>query len=192
MSRLPDSRLLALIERARTQDADALNELALLVRHRLKGTFHPQVGPIESSDLAQVATLNVSLYLDGFHGTTEDEFWGWVRVVARNVASESIRRGKAKKRGGPLSPLPEDSRGGVRVANGEPTPSEVIQRQELATEVLEALALLSPQESLVIKLRNFENKDWSEVALQLGKSIEATRKSYHRAIKKWSEKCENL
>ncbi len=192
MGQLAEPELLALIARARAQDADAINQLSSMVRERVKSVFQARVGPVESSDLAQDATFNVSLHLGGFQGNTENEFWKWVHVVARNVAAASYRNRHAQKRGGPESPLPEDSRGGVRVTDPASTPSTVIQRHEQAAEVRAALARLSPEEQLLIRLHYDEGKDWSEVAQILGKSVEATRKSYQRAIKKWSEKCRGL
>jgi RNA polymerase sigma factor (sigma-70 family) len=192
MGQLAEPDLLAMIARARAQDPDARNQLSALVRERMKGVFQSRVGPVESSDLAQDATFNVSLHLGGFQGNSEKEFWKWVHVVARNVAAASYRSRHAQKRGGPVVPLPEDSRGGFQVADPASTPSTVIQRHEQAAEVRAALALLNPQEQLLIRLRYEEGKDWSEVAQSLGKSIEATRKSYQRAIKKWSDKYRDL
>jgi RNA polymerase sigma factor (sigma-70 family) len=189
MSEFAEADLLALIDRARAHDAAALNELMTRVRRRMKGFLRVRVGDVESSDLAQDTLVKLVDHLEGFQGTTENQFWKWAHVVARNVAAQSLRFASAKKRGGAADPLPEDSRGGVRIPDSDPSPSAIAQRREQLAEAAAARAHLTAAEQLVIRLRDDEDKDWPEVARLMDKTEEAARKFYRRAIKKWSALC---
>ena len=107
-------------------------------------------------------------------------------MAARVAAGVARHRGARKRKGGD-QPLPEDSRGGVRVPAGDLTPSAVAQHHEQDAAVLAARNRLAPNDQLVIRLRDDEGRDWPDVARLLEKSEEAARKAYRRAIKRWAE-----
>jgi DNA-directed RNA polymerase specialized sigma24 family protein len=52
-----------------------------------------------------------------------------------------------------------------------------------------ALARLSAEEQIVLRLRFVQQLPWDEVAAALSRSIDATKKFYQRAIRKWAQAC---
>ena len=175
----------ALIERSRAKDSRAANELLQRVRDRMMGLIVIRAGKIDSSDLAQQLIIKVHAHLESFEGKTEAEFWAWASAIAKNLSADDRRRAAAKKRGGPTVPLPVDSHGGVRIAGHASTPSSAAQRREAAAAIAAAQKLLSSEEQQVIRLRNDEELEWSDIARIMHKTSEdAVRKFYRRTIRK--------
>jgi RNA polymerase sigma-70 factor, ECF subfamily len=194
MSTLPDQELLALIDRARSGDKAAMDDLLRTIRERMKSFFSARAanvaGNFEASDLAQLAILQVFDHLADFKGTTANEFWAWVHTTARRLIAGAARFDNAEKRQVDRTvPLGEDSRGVVNLPAAGPTPSAIVASRELAAVVRAARERLAPEEQLVIRLRDDEEKDWPEIAATLDKTVEAARKFYRRAIKKWADLC---
>lgn len=180
---MSDSDITPLLRSVRDGDAAARAQLLALVREKTKEFLHPRAGPNNASDLTQDATIVVMQRFGEFRGVTAASFWKWVFTIARNEHLQDRRRDATVKHR-PPGPLPEDSRGGVHLPSPEATPSGIVVRSEESDRVRAARAELTPDEQLVLQLRDDEGRDWPDVASALGRQIEATRKFHRRTQQK--------
>jgi RNA polymerase sigma-70 factor (ECF subfamily) len=73
------------------------------------------------------------------------------------------------------------------VAGDTPTPSDVAVQHEQAAAVERALARLPDEYRTVLQLRYAEGLPFEEVAQRLGRSVNAVRKLWARALERFQE-----
>jgi RNA polymerase sigma-70 factor (ECF subfamily) len=149
-----------------------------LVAHqrRLLARIRRMMGPdaregLESSDVLQ------SVYTEALQGLRagslgEEKLLPWMVEVARHKIIDEARRRRERPLGG-TSIEPVDS------------PSSLCTRlseRETRRGLFEALSALEPERRRVIALRCEDGCSWPRIAVVLGRSEEAARKLYHRAL----------
>jgi len=157
-------------------EASLLAELRPFFRSEVQRHSGRQVfGAWDASDIAQDVALKLLLLQPGqaFSGTTGMEFLGWLRTIAYHEFLDSVRGGKAQKRGGgkPTRHLPGDSVGEVTIPGDTSTPSQQLIRSEEQKERQEALSRLPEKDQQVIRLRCFDKLSWAEIAPIMDKSV---------------------
>jgi RNA polymerase sigma-70 factor (ECF subfamily) len=173
-----DSPVAALLERARSGDQDARNELFEHCRAYVTLVARAQVGSwlqakVDHSDLVQQTLLEAHRGLDKFRGTTDGEWLAWLKRIVQHNAADFVRRyGKAGKRRAAREvsldvPAGDDSQGPGR----DPRDS----------------AQQTPDYQEVIILRNLERLPFDEIADRLGRSRPAVQMLWMRAIRKLQE-----
>jgi RNA polymerase sigma-70 factor (ECF subfamily) len=105
------------------------------------------------------------------NGQQPDNVQAYLYRMAHNWVTDYYRRQP------PADHLDED----LAAAPASNPDHEVAQRMD-QERVRHALQRLSPEQRLVISLRFLEERSHEEVALVLGKTVEATRALQHRAI----------
>jgi RNA polymerase sigma-70 factor (ECF subfamily) len=99
----------------------------------------------------------------------------WVFTIARNTLIDYYRKSKSES-----TPDMEEV-----PASDITSDTEALTRARLDTEyVAKLLALLSPEEADVMTLRAIDEMAYGEIARIIGKSEEATRRMYSRALEK--------
>jgi RNA polymerase sigma-70 factor (ECF subfamily) len=147
-------------------------------------------GRVDPSDLVQETLLKAHQRFGQFRGMTEPELASWLRqILARTVADLVRRHGAAARqltRQQSLEAMADGSAlaiDGLMAASGT-SPSEAAERRELGVLLADALAELSPDHREVILLRNLQELDWEQVAAKMGRSADAVRMLWARALKK--------
>jgi RNA polymerase sigma-70 factor (ECF subfamily) len=114
----------------------------------------------------------------------------WLRRILVNHLNDfqkGFRRGQRKvTRERSLEALAERSSAMLRnllPAEG-PSPSQEAQRRETAALVADALAELEPDDREVVILRNLHELDWNAIGERTGRSPDAARVRWARAIRR--------
>jgi RNA polymerase sigma-70 factor (ECF subfamily) len=194
--------LAPLLERARSGDHDARNELFERCRAYVSLVARAQVGSwlqakVDHSDLVQQTLLEAHRGLDQFRGTTDGEWLAWLKRMVHHNAADLVRRyGMAQRRraGREVSldaPRGNDSSGPTRdPSDPGQTPSQIVLRAEEQMQISRAVAELPPDYQEVIILRNLERLPFDEVAERMGRSRPAVQMLWMRALKKLNESLE--
>lgn len=144
---------------------------------RLLARIRKMMGP-EAREGAESGDVLQSVYADALAGLSEgkvagDKLLPWMTEVARNKIIDEVRR----RRDRPMTLSWAD------VAVTTPaSPALGLTEAEIERGLREALAGLDPERRRVVVLRCEEGCSWLEVARQSGRSEEAARKLYHRAL----------
>jgi RNA polymerase sigma-70 factor (ECF subfamily) len=145
-------------------------------------------GKIDPSDLVQETMLQAHQKFAQFRGTTGQELMAWLRQVLATQLALQIRRFSTLMRDVSLeqelrTQLDQSSDTLTRqFAASTPTPSENAVQRETAVVVADAIAKLPSQYREVIMLRNFDHMNFDQIAQQLGRSTDATKKLWVRAV----------
>jgi RNA polymerase sigma-70 factor (ECF subfamily) len=126
---------------------------------------------IEPEDVAQEILLALHKSLDGFEGTDERQFFAWVFRLAENRIRDLADHFGAQKR-----QMPE------HFSFTQTSPSMAAARNEAFLRLHGALASLPESFRQVIQLRRIEGRDVPECAQILGRSENAVRILYCRAL----------
>jgi RNA polymerase sigma-70 factor (ECF subfamily) len=158
----------------------------LLVANReLDADLQAKVGP---SDLVQDSLLEAQRDFGQFHGTTEADVLAWLRrILLHNVANVRDRYRATRKRDvgrevplhGLLSgPDAED------LAAAEPSPSKRAAAREHRDQLEQALSQLPEHYREALRLRHQESCSFEEIGRRTGRSAEAARKVWARAVER--------
>jgi RNA polymerase sigma-70 factor (ECF subfamily) len=178
---------------AREGPGEALNELLEGYRNYLRilasTCFHRDLkGKADPSDVVQETLLKVHENFHQFRGATEAEWMAWLRkILVRSLADfqrefARDRRNVAQERS--LERLVNHSSAALRSLGpaAGPSPSEQAQRRELGALVADALAGLEPEDRDVVILRNLHELDWRRIGERTGRSPDAARMVWARAL----------
>jgi RNA polymerase sigma-70 factor (ECF subfamily) len=154
-------------------------------------------GKADPSDLVQETLLKAHRHFDQFQGAAEPELVAWLRqILARNQADLARRYRASSRRLAQEQSLEEllasaSQNLSVLVAGNGQSPSQSALRRELSVVLADALAELPANYREVLVLRSLEGHEWAEVARTLGRSTDAARLLWTRALKKLKPLIEN-
>ena len=139
-----------------------------------------------ASDIVQQTFLDAHLGFDRFRGKTEADLLAWLRVLLQNNITDHVRRfRKAAKRrvDNEVSIQDDQFRDMIRNALATtPSPSRELINAEQYEAVEAALRRLPEASRRAILLRNNERRSFVEIGRALGRSEEAARKLWFRAV----------
>ena len=194
-----------MISCVRQGNGEALGDLLQLYQNYLTVLATTQVDNrlrrrMSTSDLVQETMLAAHRDFDQFRGGSEGELVAWLRQILCNCLSHAVEKHvHAKKRDlrrevaleHVAKKLDESLVHLSRLAvDGSPTPSEVMQRREMATELSNQLAKLKDSYRDVIIYRNLQNLTFDEIAERMEIKSGAARMLWMRAIAKFKEVCD--
>jgi RNA polymerase sigma-70 factor (ECF subfamily) len=120
-----------------------------------------------------------------FEGTTREDFYAWVGQILRHNLADLARRYRnagrravARERSLAAGP-PADT-----PAVSADSPSAAVTRAEDEARLRAAMARLPDEARLVLAWRQHDRLGWAEVGARLGKSAEAARKVWFRAVER--------
>ncbi len=186
-----------LINRVKSGDRDALEELFALYRDRIHGLVRHKLGHglranLESSDVVQSVCLEAMKAIEGLEYKNEDGFLHWLARITENTIRDKHRYFGAQKRKNPEvdpdSPI-------VTVSQAEgvgQTPSRAVGNVEQMELVLQALRQLPPDYAEIIRLTRFDKKSHEEAAEIMGKSEKAARMLLARARARLLKEMESI
>lgn len=169
---------IALVKRARDGDESARGRLLEHLRPRLVLWCSSRMSPalrakVEPEDLAQEVLLALHKGLDQYDGSPGRAFYAWMFRVAENRIRDSAEHfGAQKRRSHPLPNPPSQT-----------TPSMFAVREESFARLRRAVEQLPDDYRTVIRLRRFEELDVPVIAEQMGRTPNAVRVLYCRALK---------
>ena len=180
-----------LLGEARAGDREAVEQL--FTRHRpylrrlVEVRLDPQLRPrVDASDVVQEAQLEAARRLECYLQEPALPFhlWLWKLTYERLLMLRRFHLVAARRSLGREVALPERSAlllARQLLAAGS-TPSQRLDRQELASRVRRAVAKLPAIDREVLVMRTFEDLSYEEVAVLLGVDPAAARKRHGRAL----------
>lgn len=198
---MPDGHHVAtlngLLQGARGGCNDALGELLNGCRQYLLLTANRMLDPhlrgkLGASDLVQETLHEAHRDFDHFQGISEDELLAWLRHILLNNLADVGRRYRSAKRQitrevSFQASLAEQPR---TVARESSPPAFAIYRERHAA-LMRALDQLSGPARDVIQWRNYERCSFEEIGRRLGRSAEAARKVWVRALEQLHHQLES-
>jgi RNA polymerase sigma-70 factor (ECF subfamily) len=155
-----DEANLALLQRCRSKDPEACNELYTKYNRRIFNTAYRILGEESSAeDALQETLLNVYRGISSFRG--DSKVSTWISRITINVCLGMLRKGKNRQ----YVELEDDS---ARNLPAEPTPFTnplfYAEAQELKSLVHEAFSRMSEKQGIVVRLHDMEGRTIQEIA----------------------------
>ena len=178
----PDGHL---VERAQAGDARAFEAL---VRRYERWVFTLALRMVgdrgEAEDVAQDVFLKAYAGLPGFRGSSR--FSTWLYAIAShhclNHLASRARRPVPESSLRPPGSDADESPGPVeRLADEAPRADVLLERQETARQVQEALLGLTEDHRLILVLREIQGLSYEEIARTVGVEVGTVRSRLHRA-----------
>jgi len=158
--------------------------LLLVAENELAPDLRPKGG---ASDLVQETFIEAQRDFRQFRGETDNEFRGWLRrILVRNLGTFTQRyRGTEMRDVGREVKLPASSSAGGpggELAAASATPSGLAMANEQSLALQGALDRLRDDYRCVIQLRYDDNLTFEQIGQEMGRSPEAARKLWARAM----------
>ena len=174
-----------LIQRAKGGSSGAVNQLFERYGPKLLGLIRLRLGPhmreqVESVDVLQQTMLKAFQGFDRFEGAHEPSLMAWLGKIAQNQIVDQARYAERQRRDAAKRVDVEDIDGLI----ADRIRSEVsrIHFNRQAQRLERALEALSEAHREVVVLRRFEELEYAEIGDRMGKSADACRMLYARAI----------
>ena len=145
-------------------------------------------GKVGASDLVQETFLEAQRDFAGFHSRSEEELLAWLRqILCNNLANLTRQYCQTAKRhvhrevllaDAPLEELVEP------LTDHVASPSAQARERERDEALERALLQLPEAQQQVIRLRNYERLSFEEAGRRMGRSAEAARKLWGRAVER--------
>ena len=193
-----------LIEKVREGSVESLGDLLQLYQNYLSVLATTQISGrlrrrMSTSDLVQETMLAAHRDFHQFRGGSEGELVAWLRQILSNCLGHALEKNVyAKKRDvrrevalETMAKKIDDSMARLShlVVDKAASPSEVMARRELATQLSDQLAKLKPNYRDVIVYRNLQGLSFSEIGERMNVKPGAARMLWVRAIAKFKEVC---
>jgi len=190
--------LAQLLPAARAGSAGALGQLLeacrgyllLIAQQELNADLRAKVG---ASDLVQETFLEAQRGFGQFQGDARNELLAWLRRILLNNVANCARHYRATDKRGldRERPLPSDWELGLDgLARHAPTPSSQAMAEEQTRVVEQALERLPEDYRRVVLLRYREERSFEEIAQRIGRSANAVRQLWLRAIVRLQQELE--
>lgn len=187
-----DTELLdKLLEAAKSGDASAVghllenhrNYLLFIANRELDSRIKGKVG---ASDIVQESLLTAHQKFEQFRGDTQPELLAWLRQILIHDLLQTRRtyRGTKKRRVDLEQPLDSSSKFQNPLVDPNLTPRSTALAAEESEILNAAMGELSDDYQRVIRLHNWEHRNFEEIADLMNRTPDATRKLWTRAILK--------
>lgn len=147
---------------------------------------------IGASDIVQETMMTAHRYVTKFTGDSEAEWKAWLRTIVVNDIHNVRRkfRGTEKRQLDREVGIHGDSQSsspGIDIPRAGPTPRSEAAMNEESLRLREAMERLPDEYRQVLQLRNWERLPFEEIGDQIGRSSEAARKLWSRAVARLQE-----
>jgi RNA polymerase sigma-70 factor, ECF subfamily len=188
----------ALIERARAGDADALNALFARHRDRLRRMVEMRLDTrlqarLDASDVVQEAYVEVAQRLDEYLRDPRLPLFLWLRLVVgerllklhrTHLGTQMRDAGREVSLFRGALPAASSAALAAQLLGKHTSPTQAVVRAERILRLQEALNTLDPVDREILSLRHFEELTAAEAARVLGIEESAAAKRYFRALKR--------
>ncbi|MCY4402063.1 MAG: sigma-70 family RNA polymerase sigma factor [Candidatus Poribacteria bacterium] len=173
-----------LVTRFHKGDTEAFNTLVLKYQNRIAKLIYSKIHDAESTkDLCQEVFLKVYKSLSRFKG--DSAFYSWLYRIAMNSCIDYIRQQSRRKTVGI-----DDLEAGVEeflLISKLPSPSHMIEMQELGDIIDKAVNHLPPKQQQVFRLRYEKKLQIKEVAVLINRSEGTVKTHLHHAHRRLRE-----
>jgi RNA polymerase sigma-70 factor (ECF subfamily) len=140
---------------------------------------------VGASDIVQETYLEAQRIFDRFQGSSPTELRAWLRAILLNKLATAARqyRATAKRQMGREVPIDPTASQPIDPAGPAATASSIMAREERMQALMAALGRLPEDYRKIILWRQVENLAFEEMAKRLGRSLDAVRKLWWRALK---------
>jgi RNA polymerase sigma-70 factor, ECF subfamily len=190
-----------LIERARSGDRAALNELLARYRDRLCRMVDMRLDTrlqarLDASDVVQEAYVDVTERLEEYLRDPKLPLFLWLRLVVgerlvrlhrHHLGTQMRDAGREVSLFRGAFPAASSAALAAQLLGRHTSPTQAVVRAERILRVQEALNTLDPLDREVLSLRHFEELTAGEAAQVLGIEESAAAKRYFRALKRLKE-----
>jgi RNA polymerase sigma-70 factor (ECF subfamily) len=179
---------LALMQKVKTGDADAFQELVELHQHRVVGTVAKMLGDeTEAEDVAQQVFVRVWRSASRYEPTAK--FTTWLFKITRNLVFNEMRRRKRHVAVSLDQPRDsEDERPLQAVDHSSKSPDTAVLDEEMMGAIHKAIEELPETQRMAIILRRYEETPYEEIAEILELSVPAVKSLLFRARTELREK----
>ena len=159
--------------------------LLILAQRELPPGLRGKLGP---SDVVQDTAIDAHRDFPGFRGSTTEQCYAWLRSILRNNVVDAVRRYKTSQKRQVAKEISLVTKSGLLVGrllpihNGDPDGSAI--RREDAGMLALVMARLPPDYRDVLYLRYWEGLSFVQIAGRIGRSADAVRKLWYRAIER--------
>jgi RNA polymerase sigma-70 factor (ECF subfamily) len=163
------------------------NFLRLLARLHLPRRLRSK---LDESDLVQETLLKAHVKMSQFRGQSEEAFQAWLRTILVRTLAEEMRKFLADKRDVDRelsleAALEESSRRlEAWLTAQQPTPSQLLQREEELLRVADALAELPEDERTALELKYLKGLPVRDIAGELGRTETAVVSLLQRSLRR--------
>lgn len=167
------------------------NYLLLVAQREIGDDLRAKAG---ASDVVQETFLEAQRDFHRFEGATPAEFRGWLRRLLLNNMANVARRYTGTGKRDPRREVMlnrDDSASGMQLTGGDPTPSRILVAQEEQRELLDAINRLPGHYRDAILFRHRDGMSYAEIGEKLGRTPEAVRKLWARAVELLQELLES-
>ena len=173
-----ETREQQLVERARSGDQQAFEELCLGLRERLLATIRSRLGPTarqgtDPEDVLQASLVKALHSMQRFEWRGDGSFRRWLESIAIHVTHDAVRH--------------QGRRTVLRIDRDVPgdgaSPSKGIRRRERLDRLEISMKGLSPDYRKVLRLSRMDALSIKEIANQMGRSESAVKNLLLRATK---------
>ena len=197
----PDEQVKAWICRAKDGDGESLGHLIAACQGYLMSIARQCVpqslnSKVDPADLLQETALDVHRGFACFKGDSLQELCSWMRRILLNNYSGIQRRFHGTIRRDIHRELVDGRNHSSpdELADSRPTPSQLAIGLELRVQIFEAIDRLPDDMKAAILLRHREQLTFAEIGDRLGRSSDAARKLWGRAIERLERdiRCDSL
>ena len=135
-------------------------------------------GKLGASDIVQDTILKGFENFPQFRGSTREELSGWLRTILLHLIANAQKAYVSQKRDMALEVLADSGLAHPQ----QDSPSKVVVAREEQIILEQAMSLLSEESREAISLRHRDNLSFTEIGMRLGKSEDAARKTWARAV----------
>lgn len=188
---------LDLLRHAQSGNEDALNEVLIKHRERLKRMVAVRMNQklqsrIDASDVIQDTFIEASRALDAYLENPKMPVFIWLRRLAGEKLIQAHRQhlGAQKRAAGREqrifggAPQATSQSMAIQLAGSITSPSQAVVKKEAKNQLLAALESMDEIDREILTLRHFEHLSSRETAEIMGMNHEAVRKRYVRALDK--------
>lgn len=151
--------------------------LAAIAREELPSDLGGKLG---ASDVVQDTIIKGLERFPQFEGATREEFARWLRSILRNHLANVIEAWNAQKRD-----VSREQPGNSGIADSSrASPSSALLSREEWERLESALSVLPDESRTVILLRHRDDRTFAQIGAGIGKSEEAARKIWVRAVER--------
>ena len=139
-------------------------------------------GKLGASDLVQQTFLDAERGFPEFRGRTEGELLVWLRRILENRAGQAVRQYRLAAKRDVRGECSLSAWSDLPLVADVETPSRQVATAEQVDRLILVLSSLPRHYQEVIRLRNTERRPFEEISALMGRSPEAVRKLWVRAI----------